>query len=201
MEEQPIKLTFEFTNVESRRVIWQLSTRAKRAIVGWVGVILVGIVLYGVLNRLNHPTSTPSSQQLPSALPPSSDFLTDFVIPLLPWLIVLLFICFFIPWAVHRRAVTQIAGKQRAYVFRSEGVTVDVLYTRTESQWAIFQKVIETKQFFILKTGPSAGHVIPKRVFRDSDELDRFRNMVREHIDVPTARNAFPVEIKVPPPK
>jgi hypothetical protein len=203
MEEQPITLTFEFTKSEARRAIWQLlgTGKAKRAIFGWVLAILLGIILYVVIHKGNavvQSSTPPSPWVVPGAAPPSSDLFGD-VIPFLPWLFVFSFLWFFLYKVFRGKAVIQIAGKQRIYVFRPEGVTIGMLYTHTESQWAVFLKFVETRQFFLLKTAPTAGHVIPKRVFRDAGEMDRFRIMLRDHIGIPTPRQAFPVTLTSPP--
>ena len=48
--------------------------------------------------------------------------------------------------------------------------------------WRGFQKYIETKSFFLLYIADADAHFIQKRMFKNSEEIDEFRNFLDENI-------------------
>jgi hypothetical protein len=75
-------------------------------------------------------------------------------------------------------------------------------HLREEMEWEFFVGLVETKEFFLLKTSEISGRVIPMRVLANAFEADRLRNILGEHIKVvhPNVPRSGRVPPGLPPP-
>ncbi len=68
---------------------------------------------------------------------------------------------------------------------------------RYELRWYLFERVIETKNLFLLYVGEQSFHIIPKRAFADAEQLGLFGALLHNHVTHrPTAFPVLPVASK-----
>ena len=58
--------------------------------------------------------------------------------------------------------------------------------------WYAFDRLIETRNLFVLVRKFGGAHLIPKRAFADTGQIDAFRGLAQERLSPPTG--AFPVQ-------
>jgi hypothetical protein len=68
------------------------------------------------------------------------------------------------------------------YSFSDALITQEMASGRTELQWATFTRVRETRELFLFYVQKHLAHPIPKRAFANELEIERFRELVRRHI-------------------
>jgi YcxB-like protein len=120
----------------------------------------------------------------------------DLLLPMFPWLAIILFLWFFLfrrggglkaLWdaqpALHRPHVVE--------VYTDRIVFTDAV-DRLEHKWEAFTHVRETPGVFLLFTSTYSMHIIPKRVFPSRADIDAFRELIRRTIAQRPAP-AFPV--------
>lgn len=66
--------------------------------------------------------------------------------------------------------------------FTPEGLHFKTVSIDSNLAWSIYDNVVEDSVVFLLMTGKSFYSVMPKRAFRDEDEVNRFRKMVQASI-------------------
>jgi hypothetical protein len=208
MDEEPIRLTFEYSGAEMARAARLMLKGSRHEKSRLVIIVLAIAVLFTVtLARTKFSyDSTPTTA--PAASAPDGNLLA-FGIGMLPWLLVF-FVVWFVLFRVLRRnkaklyEQARIAGRQFTWEFRSDGITASSPYQREEVKWEFFVGLVETEEFFLLKSSDIAGRVIPKRVMNNAVEMDRLRAMLREHIkvgypNVPRSGQR-PSDLSAPPP-
>jgi hypothetical protein len=74
----------------------------------------------------------------------------------------------------------------------AEGLVITDEFARLEYQWRAFQRGEETASLFLLFIGPAQFLMIPKRAFRNADELNGMRALLEL---IPGVRGGgFPVQ-------
>lgn len=69
-----------------------------------------------------------------------------------------------------------------SYEFTHWGVVRNGEKTDFSKPWRDFEKFKETKEFFLLYIANTDFHIIQKRMFKDFDEMERFRALLTEKI-------------------
>jgi len=64
--------------------------------------------------------------------------------------------------------------------FSDQEVTIDHPRAAGRHDWSVYKKVIETPNLFMLFPQDNLYNPIPKRAFANGEEMDRFREMIRE---------------------
>jgi YcxB-like protein len=82
-------------------------------------------------------------------------------------------------YAAFRRS--NYLSKPRTYTFAVNGVRIESDDSTTECKWALFRKIVETRKVFLLMYDGSAGAHLPKRCLRSPEEVQRLRQLIREH--------------------
>ena len=72
-------------------------------------------------------------------------------------------------------------SKPRTYTFAASGVRIESDDSSTECKWALFRKIVETRKVFLLMYDGSAGAYLPKRCLQSPEEVQRLRQLIREH--------------------
>jgi hypothetical protein len=72
------------------------------------------------------------------------------------------------------------------WIFSDNGIETVSPTSRAEIQWKTFNRVLETKQQYLLYPQDGLAYVIPKRCFQTEMEIGRLREMLRRW--VPTAK-------------
>jgi len=75
----------------------------------------------------------------------------------------------------HSRALTS----RRRIEITPEGVRMESENARGEYRWPLFFEIEETPRAFLLKQTPGAAVYLPKRCFTSTDEIARFRALLR----------------------
>jgi YcxB-like protein len=71
--------------------------------------------------------------------------------------------------------------KARTYKFAPGGVKIESADTVTDCQWTLFRKIVETRKTFLLMYDGQAGAHLPKRCLRSPEEVQRLRQLIKEH--------------------
>jgi hypothetical protein len=66
------------------------------------------------------------------------------------------------------------------YAFGDEGVQVSTDTRTSRHQWSMYGKVVETRRHFLFFYPDAMAHLIPKRCFKGTEELDRLREVLRD---------------------
>jgi hypothetical protein len=195
IEEQPIIITCEYKAEELRRATMYLQRRRLQRLI--VLPIFIGLVAWLLLvangfsvHRLGRVVTNAGFWML--------------MRPILPWIGVWVVTFTALRYWQRRRVrgYFKRAGsttKKFVYVFRENGLVLTEPHARHEFDWEAFHDWKELRKMFLIQLSPVTANVIPKRVFKDRAEIDRFRTFLHEHINRPSARNAFPVAIALPP--
>ncbi len=72
-------------------------------------------------------------------------------------------------------------SKPRTYTFAASGVRIESEDSSTECKWALFRKIVETRKVFLLMYDGRAGAYLPKRCLGSPEEVQRLRQLIREH--------------------
>jgi YcxB-like protein len=79
-------------------------------------------------------------------------------------------------WTLKRDRQRQaIAYKPRSFTIDETGVTFNIEGYQEFKQWGHYLKFQEAKEMFLLYYSENLYHILPKRVFTDSSEIDRIR--------------------------
>lgn len=63
-----------------------------------------------------------------------------------------------------------------------DGMTWNSPFASTQSKWTAYTSVRETAEYFMFYCGLAMCAAIPKRSFADSNDMDRFRDLIRAHV-------------------
>ena len=66
--------------------------------------------------------------------------------------------------------------------FGSEGLHFKTTSIDSTLVWSYYDRVIEDAELFLLMYGKCMYTVIPKKAFKDEDEINRFRCLIQENI-------------------
>lgn len=80
----------------------------------------------------------------------------------------------------------RVAGADREVTISDEGVRSRSPVARRLLYWVNFTSALETREFFLLRTGAQSMWPVPKRSLADSGALQALRDLIRAH--VPAAR-------------
>ena len=59
----------------------------------------------------------------------------------------------------------------------------ETAYNKTDHKWAGVQKLARTRRYLFIYVAQHAGHVVPRRAFRDNTEWDSFYEFCRQRVD------------------
>jgi hypothetical protein len=166
-----------------------------RRLLGWILFLALTVCLYYLLQKT-------ATRPTPAAAPtqPQSDTLLEWVVPMLPWLLVFGFIWFLV--FRQLRAARRVWEHDPAL---RQPQTMDLTETcirladtlsASEWRWEAFTGVTETANLFVLKRGEGSVVIIPKRG-APPGQLDALRLLLAERVHEP---GAFPVLPPKPPP-
>ena len=62
-----------------------------------------------------------------------------------------------------------------------EGTTYQSVHGEGKLAWTAFHRIRETPDFFLLYTQSNFAQIVPKRCFRNPDEIALYRDIVRSH--------------------
>ena len=82
---------------------------------------------------------------------------------------------------IHRKHNASLQGQQ-TYEFSPAGVTMRGELYSTELRWEAFYRVVETRHDFLFYHSKAMANILPKRVFGTVNELQEFRDLLREHL-------------------
>lgn len=73
--------------------------------------------------------------------------------------------------------------KQTHLVFTQDEINIAVPNVTSQIDWENFRKIQETKnEFLLFSTTPNGSFPIPKRFFQDDNQIQEFRELVREQL-------------------
>ena len=163
-----VELRYSLTEKEYLSAVRFYLMRSKRLMVRvivWLVLVLAGLFLLNVV--------------------------IDFILPI--WfilaLVVLIGVAFFHGYLVDlpRRYFRSDPKFRQEYnlTFTDAGIEFKTQDINSSIAWSLYTRVVENENFYILVYGeniPSLS-ILPKRAFRDSNEENDFRQMLRRHID------------------
>lgn len=163
-----VELRYSLTEQEYLSAVRFYLMRSKRLMVRvivWLLLVLAGLFLLNVV--------------------------IDFILPI--WfilaLVVLIGVAFFHGYLVDlpRRYFRSDPKFRQEYnlTFTDAGIEFKTQDINSSIAWSLYTRVVENENFYILVYGeniPSLS-ILPKRAFRDSNEENDFRQMLRRHID------------------
>lgn len=119
-----------------------------------------------------------------------SDFTcrTSYLIPALRFVTVaaaLVGIGFALPYLLARntmRTSPMIKGELR-YVFDEKGVEATTTASQSHMDWAGFHRAVEINDFILLYMSSRVFHIVPKKAFADSAQLEGFKSLLRRRME------------------
>jgi hypothetical protein len=153
--------------------------------------------------------TTPQGAPVPP--PPSQDFFSNVVLPVLPWFLIFGFI-----WFVFFRMVRnqpRRAYDAQPYFHRTQNLELLdhglLIYDSTakhELQWSHFTRCVESLNLMMLYIGGLSFYIVPKRAFTSPEGLNEFRRRVQESVadwkslSLPSAFPVVPIAPTEQPP-
>lgn len=67
-------------------------------------------------------------------------------------------------------------------IVSESGISIKDILTETKFQWNAFIKKQESKKYFFLFTSSIQAIIIPKRVFKNEEEITQFNKMLSQHL-------------------
>ena len=89
---------------------------------------------------------------------------------------------FAVPLLTARKVVSdERIRKGISYRFSEVGIHVESPVAKSDLQWTAFRNVIEMRSAFLLLSGASLAHILPKRCFASEADIAAMRSMLRVH--------------------
>jgi len=151
--------------LEPRDLTWSLA-RSIHSIFWWF-VFFLGVLLFFAIVQTTETGFHPFSNSLTFPF--------------------LLFLSVVVGLAVPYIRITRLFGKvpllrqPRRMTLGPEGLRIDSQSATGEYRWTFFYEIKETEKSFLFQQTPQSASPIPKRCFQTSDEIRRFKAMLREH--------------------
>jgi hypothetical protein len=82
-------------------------------------------------------------------------------------------------WQLIRHGST--LREPRRYLFSDRDVHFDSQLMNCDLQWGSFYRIVEKRRSFVLYLAPLSGMVIPKKFLTKPDDLQRLRELFRNH--------------------
>jgi hypothetical protein len=168
------------------------STNFKRGIFGWI--LFIGLALLMVF-LLNQQKPAPASPVVaPASSVPPKDLFTTLLIPMIPWLLLVLFL-----WVVifrYRRGYglkkSPLLMKPISMEIDEHGIFSSDGPTHTRWEWGAFDKTVESPDRFFLRLNGSTNFIIiPKRALNGPVAMEQVQALLGRISQGPTG--AFPV--------
>ena len=67
-------------------------------------------------------------------------------------------------------------------LFSPSGVTTESSVLHTDVKWTVYDRILETRDYFLLYTSPKIAGGLPKRCFSSDADLRAFRDLVRSKL-------------------
>ena len=105
-----------------------------------------------------------------------------------PFILVLVLL---IPFVRSRRVykAEQMSGRRR-YLFSPDGIAVETPLGNATVKWGAYRYVIEAAKLFLLYAQANFANIVPKRCFRNEDEISAFRALAKEKLPRSKFRNS-----------
>lgn len=96
-----------------------------------------------------------------------------------------------IPFIRSRRVykAEQMSGRRR-YLFSPDGIAAETPLGNATVKWGAYRYVIETERLFLLYAQASFANIVPKRCFRNEDDLSSFRALGKDKLPRSKFRNS-----------
>jgi hypothetical protein len=165
-----------------------------RGLIGWV----VAVVLLAVFLWIRRHAPDPADGVV-AAERSTWQSISDFVRPHFTWLVLTGATCIFLIRYTSRQLLTIWEGApvlRRPFTLTvsDHGITIAEPLSRDELKWFAFDRVIETQNLFLLYVAEHLFHMVPKRAFADTAQIDEFRATIDNRITRrPTAFPVLPV--------
>ncbi len=150
----------------------------------WISVFVFGFVATSFLRRDPTPPSPPVA-----AAPAHSNFWSEMVVPLIPWLLIFGFVWMFIFRLLRKRLrENPIIGRSFEVTISDLGICWSDPVSRTEYKRLAFRGFDETANLFILyltdpiRVSLLQYHLIPKRSLRIPGQLTQVRTLLEANI-------------------
>lgn len=160
--------------------------QARGGLIGWVIFVAVAAALFVWLKS----TAAPPARRMPNPGPPPSGVLHDFVLPFIPWVLILGFIWFVVFRQLRgrpRKLWEDNAELQQPQTLElgEEGVRIANLFMETLYRWNSFIAWGETRNLVVLLLGNRTRLLIPRRAAQSEAEWQQLREMVKSRISEP----------------
>jgi len=88
-----------------------------------------------------------------------------------------------IPFVRSRRVykAEQMSGRRR-YLFSPDSIAAETPLGNATVKWEAYRYVIETSKLFLLYAQANFANIVPKRCFRNEDEISSFRVLAKEKL-------------------
>ena len=95
--------------------------------------------------------------------------------------VVLLFVLVWSIFSTAKKFSKAAQGTSR-YVFSENEIDINTSNSASQIKWSFFEKVEETKKDFLLFQNKTRFHPIPKRYFKDREQMNEFKEIVRAQL-------------------
>jgi hypothetical protein len=85
-------------------------------------------------------------------------------------------------WLAYKRN-EQLYTAENEVTFTESAIDLKTPRTEAQNKWTAYSDLLEDKELFLLVYGKWLYSIIPKRAFKDSEELDRVRILFLEHLE------------------
>lgn len=177
--QSPIAVEVQLTFWEFYKANVAFTVRQLRKLI-WIWAIMAALLAFVLIVSWLHPKPGTDYYQM---LQNSKPLLAVFLIPV--------FLVFVSPWLGTRKFFADRRNVQPAmYLFDANGIRIESSVGTSDLNWSAFVSSRETNDSFLLYVTKAQARIIPKRCFADDAEMQRFRDLIRQHI-----RRAAPAQV------
>jgi hypothetical protein len=160
--------------------------KIRRGLLGWLVFVAVAAALFVWLKS----NAAPAPRRLPNAAPPPSGVWNDFVLPFIPWLLILAFVWFFVFRQLRGRGRKLWEGsaelqQPQMMEVSDQGVRISNVFTEMLYRWNGFVGWAETPNLMLLLLSGQRRLMIPRRAASTEAEWQQFRDLVKSHVSEP----------------
>jgi len=94
-----------------------------------------------------------------------------------------LYFCVFVPWRAHALYRRQTGAESSFRILAdSDGLVVSSELGELRLPWTVLRKWKESASLFLIYRSDSLFHLVPKRLFSSSDQVEAFRSLLRRNL-------------------
>ncbi|MBD3362927.1 hypothetical protein GF362_04365 [Candidatus Dojkabacteria bacterium] len=71
---------------------------------------------------------------------------------------------------------------EKTYKFMDKKFEASILSSKTQTGWEMIRKYQEQKDYFVLYLSDRVCHLVPKKAFRNDQQIEKLRNILKENI-------------------